>query len=985
MRIVRLALVAAVVSAGVAVTAPTQAVIASSGDGGRITDPRLLAEIAELDAPHASSTEGSAPRIAVEVLTADDVAVAAQVAALGGTVTGTVSGQVVQAEVPVARLEALAGSAAAQSVRFPRRAGYVPGTTRREEVGPGTGTVGSEVSITNAAAWQAAGQGGAGVRVGVVDYFDFSVWNPAEHGPQPTVGNGRMFCKDSTNFGLCSGGSIVSSNDGDHGVAVVEIVKDMAPLADVYIATVGTVSDLQSAIDWFAANGVTIVTRSLGAAYDGPGDGTGPLGAVVDHAASLGLVWFNSAGNDAIDGYMRRAVPTDLAANGYVDFDRGPGVDTWLRIDAGFSVCGALLDGVRWSNDWYLPAAQRTDYSIEFWEPLTMANEHDSHENPASMSAVRGIDLDRNSANGIQNVYDADQRAGEAPLEADDLCVFPQNLYGNVGGVVYMRVRRNAATPVGATPDQLEIALGDGLLEEGYYDVAGSASKPVVDSQNPSLVAVGAVDPPAGTAIGNYSSQGPTFDGRIKPDLSAPAGFTSVAWGGAFNGTSAASPVAAGAAALLQGAGLAVPGRSLAALVKHFVNDLGTPGPDNAFGAGKVLLPAAPAPLNTSPGKYVPLATPNRVFDSRGMAAAGLGVGPYPPLSIVDVSVLAGVAVSQSTVSAVAVNVTSTRTSGFGFIQASPFLGAATGGTSTLNIAVPGNDRPNFAIVPVGRDGKISLYLDAGGDVIVDVLGYFQTGAATSTDGRFVSISPERWMDTRNAGLFPVGVGTAAPTPANGIATARRPGATAVPASGVSALVINVTAANSAAPGYMVAMPSGGNPAATQHSTVNYTPSTPSANTAIVATGADGSVAVFTTAATNIIVDVVGYITDTTAADTTTGLFQPVTPSRAYDSRNAPLTAFAAGEARTIALNTVPGVAANASAVSSNLTAIGTNATGFLTVYPTTEPSTSNLNFGPGQVVANGSLLRLSPSGTVTAKMSEAAHLLVDINGFFLS
>jgi hypothetical protein len=960
--------------------------MAGSGEG-RITDPRLLAEIADAGAPRAESTD--APQrtraVAVEVLTADDAAIAAQVQALGGTVTGTITGEVVQASVPVAQLQALAGVAAAQSVRFPRRAGYVPGGARRDEVGPGTGTVGSEVAITNAAAWQAAGQGGAGVRVGVVDYFNFSVWNPAEHGEQPSVANGHMFCRDSTNFGLCNGGAIAGSPDGDHGVAVVEIVKDMAPSADVFIATVGTVSDLQSAVDWFAANGVTIITRSLGAAYDGPGDGTGPLAAVVDHAAALGLVWFNSTGNDARDGYMRRSVPSDLSANGYVDFDRGAAVDTWLRLDAGYSVCGVLLDGIRWSNDWYLPANQRTDYSLEFWEPLSLANENDSHENPAGMNAVKGIDLDRNPANGIQNVYDADQRAGEPPLEGDDLCVFPQNLYGQFGGVVYMRVKRSAATPVGATPDQLEIALGDGLLEEGYYDVAGSASKPVVDSRNPSLVAVGAVDPPAGSFIGYYSSQGPTFDGRTKPDLSAPAGFPSVAWGEPFTGTSAASPVAAGAAALLQGAGLAVPGRSLAALVKHFVTDLGAPGPDNAFGAGKVLLPAPPTPLNTAPGKYVPLATPSRVFDSRSMPAPGLGVGPYPALSIVDVPTLAGVAVAPSTVSAVAVNVTSTHTSGFGFIQAAPYLGAATGGTSTLNIAVPGNDRPNFAIVPVGQDGKISLYLDSGGDVIVDVLGYFQTGAATSTDGRFVSIAPERWMDSRNVGLFPVGVNSATPVAANAVAGARRPAGTAVPGAGVKALVINVTAANSAAPGYMVAMPSGGNPAATQHSTVNYTPTTPSANTAIVAVGPDGSVSVFTTAATDIIIDVVGYITDASGADTTTGLFQPVTPARAYDSRNAPLTAFAATEARTIALNTVSGVAANASAVSGNLTAIGTNAIGFLTVFPTTEPATSNLNFGPGQVVANGSLLRLSPSGTVTAKMSEAAHLLIDINGFFLS
>ncbi|MGB8857862.1 MAG: S8 family serine peptidase [Ilumatobacteraceae bacterium] len=978
---VRAALVAAVVSAGVAVAAPTQPVV--NAGGIEITDPRLLGEIAQLGAQRSEGAAGQT--IVVEVLTTDDAAIAAAVRRLGGTVTGSVAGEVVQAALPVAALKALANTTGARSVRFPRRAGYVPGSAHRTEFAPGTGSPGAEIAITNAAAWHTAGHGGAGVRVGVVDYFDFTVWNPAEHGPLPSLANGHMFCKDSTNFGLCVGGAIAGDPDGEHGVAVTEIVKDMAPLADVFIATVGTVSDLQDAITWFAAQGVTIVTRSLGAAYDGPGDGTGPLATVVDHAATLGMVWFNSTGNDAVDGYMRRAVPTDLPANDYVDFDSGPAEDTWLRLDAGYSICGVMLDGIRWSNDWYLPAGQRTDYSLEFWEPTSAAHENDDHYNPASIAEVKAIDLDRNSANGVQNVYDAAQTSGEAPLEGDDLCVFPQNLYGDFGGIVYMRIKRNAATPVGATPDQMEIALGEGLLELSYFDVAGSASKPVVDSKNPSLVAVGAVDPPAGNTIGYYSSQGPTFDGRIKPDVSAPAGFGSVAWGGTFSGTSAASPVAAGVAALLQGAGLAVPGRSLAALVKHFVTDLGAPGKDNAFGTGKVLLPAAPTPLNTSPGKYVPLPTPVRVFDSRGMAAPGLGVGPYPTLSIVDVAVLSGVPVAPSSVSAVAVNVTSTRTSGFGFIQASPYLGAATGGTSTLNIAVPGDDRPNFAIVPVGQDGKISLYLDAGGDVIVDVLGYFQTGAATSTDGRFVSITPERWMDSRNAGLYPAGVNTATLVGANSTATARRPAATAVPAAGVKALVINVTAANSAAPGYMVAMPSGGNPAATQHSTVNYTPSTPSANTAIVAVGPDGSVAVFTTAATNIIIDVVGYITDATAANTTTGLFQPITPARAYDSRNAPLTPFAAAEARTIALNTVPGVALDASAVSSNLTAIGTNATGFLTVFPTVEPSTSNLNYGPGQVVANGGLLRLSPSGTVTAKMSQAGHVLIDINGFFLS
>ena len=63
----------------------------------------------------------------------------------------------------------------------------------------------------------------------------------------------------------------------------------MAPDAELYIATVNTASDLWAAVDWFAANGVTIVTRSLGSGYDGPGDGTGPLDAVADHAVAPGV------------------------------------------------------------------------------------------------------------------------------------------------------------------------------------------------------------------------------------------------------------------------------------------------------------------------------------------------------------------------------------------------------------------------------------------------------------------------------------------------------------------------------------------------------------------------------------------------------------------------------------------------------------------------------------------------------------------------
>ena len=149
-------------------------------------------------------------------------------------------------------------------------------------------------SSTGAQTWHDSGFTGAGVKVGIIDYFDFSLWDTAEMGPLPD--SSHQFCRDSMplSSGFCNlDGTIMNQDGGDHGDAVAEIVKDMAPDAEIYVAWGSTVSDLTDAIDWFAANGVTILNRSLGSAYDGPGDGTGPLGEVVDHAAFKGITWFN--------------------------------------------------------------------------------------------------------------------------------------------------------------------------------------------------------------------------------------------------------------------------------------------------------------------------------------------------------------------------------------------------------------------------------------------------------------------------------------------------------------------------------------------------------------------------------------------------------------------------------------------------------------------------------------------------------------------
>ena len=79
----------------------------------------------------------------------------------------------------------------------------------------------------------------------------------------------------------------------------------------------------------------------------------------------------------------------------------------------------------------------------------------------------------------------------------------------------------------------------------------------------------------------------------------------STIYGPCFAGTSAASPAAAGFAALLLGANLATPGEPLAALVRHLTADIVVPGPDNASGAGKLVLPAVPAaPAPSTPAQF---------------------------------------------------------------------------------------------------------------------------------------------------------------------------------------------------------------------------------------------------------------------------------------------------------------------------------------------------------------------------------------------
>ncbi len=911
------------------------------------TDPELRDEVARAMKSH---TEGRAdPLISVEVLTADNQAVEHDVNRLGGTVSGSVEGQLVQAWMPAGAVDALARTTTARYVQRPLRVNRLP--PRTEAAGFGS-IVGDEVALTNAAAWQNAGITGS-VRVGIIDFFDLTLWNPSEHGPVPDAAH--QFCPDRTE-GLCTASGQINSAGGDpHGVAVAEIVKDMAPGAELFLATTATTAETQAAIDWFAANGVHIVTRSLGAPYDGPGDGTGPLDTVVDYAGAHGITWFNSGGNDGAFGYGRYTNGVD--ANGYVDFDNGPGVDTVLRIDP--SQGGVAFDGIRWANDWNLPPSSVTDYSVEIWEGTS------------------------ESSRTLQLTLDDSQIGGAPPLEAVDFA------FGVAAGqALFLRIHVNAHYSPSA-PDTIEVATFFGQIEPGRQSTLFSAAKPVVDSRNPSLLAVGAIDPANGSGgVAFYSSQGPTNDGRIKPDITAPSCVRSTIYPPpfCFNGTSAASPAAAGMAALLLGQGLALPGMPLAALTKHLVRDLGPPGPDNAYGAGEILLPAVPVPINSASSTFTALGTPVRLLDTRPSSFIGPAnlIGPYPQFSILDVPVSATGGIPADA-TAVAVNVTSTDSASQFYVQALPTLGGAIGAFSTINVATPQQIRPNFALVPIGQQGSISIFIPTGGNIIVDAMGFFTPSPSPATSGRFVPVNPHRVLDTRPSqpGPVPAGWVPHKPVPSETVRI-EVPADAGVPPTGVTALVVNVTATEPAGPGFMQALPTGAAPGLT--SNVNYATGETAATHAIVPLGADGTISVFTSNSAHIVVDVMGYITDGTSPSSTTGLFVPVTPNRYYDSRQPPNAIHAGLSTVTVQLAGAPSpVPVGAAAISMNLTSDQATGAGYITTYPADGPFplASNLNYIAATPVANAGLVKLSANGSLNVFVNVSTHVIIDVNGYF--
>ena len=198
--------------------------------------------------------------------------------------------------------------------------------------------------------------------------------------------------------------------------------------------------------------------------------------------------------------------------------------------------------------------------------------------------------------------------------------------------------------------------------------------------------------------------------------------------------------------------------------------------------------------------------------------------------------------------------------------------------------------------------------------------------------GPFTSLAPARILDTRSgvgAPTGPVVSGETVPLVVEGV--------DGVPASGVAAVVLNVTVAQPAASGFITVYPDGS--PRPQASNLNFSPGATVPNLVVAAVGSDGKVDLYNGAPGNVqlVADVSGYFTS--GGSGTTGSFTSfLTSARLLDTRAGTGTskgAVAAGGTVVLDVAGAGGVpASGAAAVVLNVTVTQPTTSGFITVYP---------------------------------------------------
>jgi hypothetical protein len=459
----------------------------------------------------------------------------------------------VQARVPLDRVRAAAGLPFVRTIRLP---------SYGQPNAQGSVATEGEAVVKADAARQAFGVTGSGIRVGVISDGIATIALATQTGNLPptqlvrnesglligTTGGvtGRSFRADGSLEGL-------PGIPAGEGTALLEIVHDVAPGAELHFAAISTDVEFVNAVKWLAEEaggpnarrgtpgGVDIIVNDFSFLDLGPLDGGSPPSLAATAAAEQGVAFFTSAGNSAREHY--RGVFADPDGNTFHNFAEG---DEAIRVTV--PALGSLHVVLQWDDPW---TGSSNDYDVRLF---------DAPGTP--LSAFGGTTR---------------QTGAEPPIEVLSF------VNGTTARVVDVRIENVAGR---AAPRTLNVFVVGTATPIDHNVPAGSVAPPA-DARG--AITVGAVRASAPTVIEGFSAQGPTLDGRLKPELVAPDAVSTTVFGTrGFVGTSAAAPHAAAVGALLLSLNPRLAPDQLQRALEVTAADLGESGADNVFGFGLV-------------------------------------------------------------------------------------------------------------------------------------------------------------------------------------------------------------------------------------------------------------------------------------------------------------------------------------------------------------------------------------------------------------
>ncbi len=368
--------------------------------------------------------------------------------------------------------------------------------------------------------------------------------------------------------------------------------------------------------------------------------------------------------------------------------------------------------------------------------------------------------------------------------------------------------------------------------------------------------------------------------------------------------------------------------------------------------------------------------SPSRILDTR--TTLGGHLKPLSAGETLSLKVLGGNGIPHAGVSAVLVNLTVVNATKQSYVTLYP-KGVSKPKASTINfpakLAIA-----NTALVAVGADKSINIYNYTGSaHVIIDVEGWVGSG---TSQAQTVATTPKRILDSRTT----TGGRNGKPLAANETMKLAVRGVNGIPATGISAVIVNLAAVPNTTTGYITAYPSGSSrPSA---STLNITTARlPVSNFAVIPVGSDGAINLYSsTKNMHMIVDVQGWITTGSPSVAMGGKAQSA--NRILDTRTTlgnhkgrlGATVF---DLPVLGKGGVP--TSGVSAVIVHLTAVGSTRQSYLKAYASgmVEPNSSVINFEIGKTVSSTAVIPVGWNGAISLKnMYGLTDVIVDVQGW---